>query len=365
MSDLREFLQLAHPIDFKKDSIGGWFMSEKLDGMRAFWDGGVTRGMPCASIPFANVLKHDRFVNQQYSTGLWSRYGQPIHAPSWWLDLLPRSLLDGELYAGRGNFQFVMSTTKDHNPNDNDWKRIYYHIFDTPPIRCVFQTGKINNTNFKKTFENVHDWFEKLPRFERTGHTSYTTPFEFALKGLQMLKFPKDSQALVHNQIQLPLSQDKAIAEVEHWLEAISSNGGEGLMIRKRESIWTPKRTRDLLKVKKYLDDEGIVIGYKTGEKTDKGSKLLGKLGSLRVAWKGKVFDLSGFTDEERFLDSKIDNTFSSSDAEKWAIEHPGENLAPAYYARSFPLGCKITFKYRELTDVGLPKEARYYRKGT
>jgi hypothetical protein len=28
-----------------------------------------------------------------------------------------------------------------------------------------------------------------------------------------------------------------------------------------------------------------------------------------------------------------------------------------------FPLGTVVTFTYRELTDVGKPKEARYFRK--
>ena len=360
MSELREFLMLAQTADLTKHSVGGWYMSEKLDGMRAFWDGGVTRGMPCSSIMFANVEKHDRFIQAQYSTGLWTRYGQPIHAPNWWLDRLPAMLLDGELYAGRGMFQFVTSTTKDHHPNDEDWKRIEYRIFDTPPVRMVFQTGKINNTNFKKVFNNVHDWFEALPRFKDVKTVNYYTPFESSLFLLRKHISGTDAPVSVHNQIQLPLAQDKAVAEINYWLAQISSSNGEGLMLRKRESFWEPKRSSNLLKVKKLQDAEGTVIGYITGEKTDKGSKLLGMLGSLIVEWKGKVFNLSGFTDEERHLSHAEGNV--ENEAKKWATNYPATELPEHMWATHFPRGTKVTFVYRELTDAGYPKEARFYR---
>ncbi len=40
----RVLLMLATPINFDKHTFGGWYMSEKLDGGRCFWDGGLTRG---------------------------------------------------------------------------------------------------------------------------------------------------------------------------------------------------------------------------------------------------------------------------------------------------------------------------------
>jgi DNA ligase 1 len=361
MSDLREFLMLAKTFDPNKDSIGGWYMSEKLDGMRAMWDGGVTRGFPCNSVHFANVSKHDRFVNQQYSTGLWSRYGQPIHAPNWWLDSLPKVLLDGELYAGRGKFQFVTSTVKDHHPNDQDWKKISYMVFDSPPINMVFENGKINNTNFKKTFKDVHVWFKELPTSVGVANYPALTSFEgtqHLLKKVESMHsgLKVDSPFKVHEQIQLPLSQEKALKEIEYWLEVVSKEGGEGLMLRKRESYWEPSRMKTLLKVKRMQDSEGIVIGCVTGRKTDLGSKLLGKMGALILEWHGKEFELSGFTDEERQL-------FMPDGMTGWPIDHPGERCPKEIFSRQFPTGTKITFKYRKLTDDGIPKEARYWRK--
>src|SRR5947209_10326787 len=51
----------------------GWWLSEKLDGVRAYWDG-------------------QRF---------WSRNGNLYHAPDWFVAGLPALPLDGELSLGR------------------------------------------------------------------------------------------------------------------------------------------------------------------------------------------------------------------------------------------------------------------------
>ena len=54
MSELRELLQLAK--NHTNHQIGGWFVSDKLDGMRAYWDGGTTRGMLAADVPAGAVV---------------------------------------------------------------------------------------------------------------------------------------------------------------------------------------------------------------------------------------------------------------------------------------------------------------------
>src|SRR4051812_13731200 len=52
----REFLQLADTYDAEKHDIAGFYISEKLDGTRCFWDGGISRGEPTASVPWANII---------------------------------------------------------------------------------------------------------------------------------------------------------------------------------------------------------------------------------------------------------------------------------------------------------------------
>src|SRR5690348_4396294 len=114
----REFLMLAHKYQPKID-ICGWYCSEKLDGIRAFWDGGISRGLPCREVPYANVTKHNRYLNEQIATGLWTRYGQAIQAPAWFLDKLPPVMMDGECWSGYGKFERTMSITRDLVPNDD------------------------------------------------------------------------------------------------------------------------------------------------------------------------------------------------------------------------------------------------------
>ena len=88
----REFLMLAHTHNPTKEDIGGWFYSEKLDGMRAFWDGGVSSGLPKAQVPWANTDKDERLTKEEIATGLWSRYGNVIHAPENCTQELPRNI---------------------------------------------------------------------------------------------------------------------------------------------------------------------------------------------------------------------------------------------------------------------------------
>ena len=83
--------------------VTGWLMSEKLDGMRAIWDG--------------KTLK--------------SRRGSLISAPKWFLEALPPFALDGELWTRRGDFENIVSIVRQKTP-DQRWQDIRYHVFELP-----------------------------------------------------------------------------------------------------------------------------------------------------------------------------------------------------------------------------------------
>jgi hypothetical protein len=89
----RELLQLADRYDPRKHYVAGWFVSEKLDGTRCFWDGGISRGLPTEQVPWASIIDpktgQKKTKIKPVATGLWSRYGNPIMAPDWWLNQLP------------------------------------------------------------------------------------------------------------------------------------------------------------------------------------------------------------------------------------------------------------------------------------
>uniref|UniRef100_A0A6A7GCJ1 3-ketoacyl-CoA synthase 17 n=1 Tax=Hirondellea gigas TaxID=1518452 RepID=A0A6A7GCJ1_9CRUS len=89
-----------------KDSINPakWIMSEKLDGVRAYWTGST----------------------------FYSRNGKQYFAPSWFTKDLPNCAMDGELWCGRGQFQKCVSVVRKVVPIDAEWKLITYFVFDCP-----------------------------------------------------------------------------------------------------------------------------------------------------------------------------------------------------------------------------------------
>lgn len=349
----RHFLMLAHKFEESKHDIGGWFASEKLDGMRAFWDGGITRGMELSQVPWANTEKDSRYRVQPRSTGLWSRYGKSIQAPDSWLDKLPAFLLDGELWMGEGQFQRLISATKQLSPGP-EWNQVQYKVFDMPPSYVMFANGEINETNFKKVFTGI-TYTEVGQRLPKSGPSNFSEFVEWSLdyEGWNSVVNPLQQTRLV-------MAKSTAMVALADLLKSIEEKNGEGLMLRHPKSRWVPQRSHQLLKVKSLHDAEATVVGYTSGRETDLGSKLLGLMGALIVQYKGKEFELSGFTDSERRLEINGDYI----KARDYCAERPGTRVDAAGISNpSFPIGSRVSFKFRELTVDGKPKEARYWRK--
>lgn len=354
----REFCMLAHKYDANKTTPNGFFASEKLDGQRALWLP-WTRGDHVSEIPFAN---RERDSRDHVSTGLWSRYGKPIHAPPWWLDKLPPDqLLDGELYLGRGQFQTLSSCIRKHpaQRSDSEWKPVRYHVFDVPSVQQFFSTGRIYSPNFKTVFDNFTP-----PGFQSRGDAAWDiygvqghnfTSYEAVSCFLQAFNFGHEPVALWHPQRQLPFHTENAINELSGLFSTVLELGGEGIILRKYSQLWEPRRSHNLLKMKPTNDAEGRIIGFTLGVT---GGKLEGLIGALIVAWDGKVFELSGFTDQERSLHDAESWYRRFNDKERIFPDQSNCNFSPI-----FKLGETITFSYRELSDGGIPKEARYFRK--
>lgn len=335
----REFIQQCHKYDEAKHLIGGWYLSEKLDGMRAFWDGGFTRGWLTADVPFANTTKDCRLLKPPISTGLWSRYAKSIAAPDWWLNTLPNFPLDGELYMGVGRFQDVMSAARKFKPVDSEWKELTYNCYDLPSYSAFLAPGRINNPQWTAIYKDMRH----LSPNTDTGLTNF-----YRINKLMELGEIDLGTAHWVPQFKLPMSSTKAQELIDMSLNKILNLGGEGLVLRKPSSIWAPLRSHDSLKIKPWNDSEGTVIGYTWGK-----GKFENMLGALHIFWDDKIFELSGFTDEEREL---FDEPYDDN-------RTPGNLAVNSTTSNVFPRGSTVTFKYRELTKDGYPKEARYWRK--
>jgi hypothetical protein len=246
-----------------------------------------------------------------------------------------------------------MAIIKDINPGPG-WKRVRYHCFDSPPKEVIFSPGEIKTTNFKK---NMKDCLEYAKLFKLDYEIPYGTPFE------KVYPVVMRNCLTVLNPVTTTVVQYliKDIDLLNQELYDVSEHGGEGLMIRNPKTGWVAQRSKNLLKMKRFEDDEGIVVGYITGRRTDLGSKLLGKMGALILNYKGKRLELSGFTDYERKLNDIKDP--ETDDATQWAIENP-ETECPDWITNGlFPRSAVITFKYRGKSNDGIPQEARYWRK--
>lgn len=81
-----------------------YLVSEKLDGVRAIWDGAALR----------------------------FRSGRPIAAPTWFLAGLPPQALDGELWLDRKSFDRLSGTVRKAQPVDAEWRALRYMVFDAP-----------------------------------------------------------------------------------------------------------------------------------------------------------------------------------------------------------------------------------------
>jgi DNA ligase-1 len=357
----REFLQLADTFNPAKHKIAGYLVSEKLDGTRCFWDGGLSRGLPTEQVPWASITDPKTGKRKSklkpLATGLWSRYGNPIMAPDEFLNALPACPLDGELWAGRGNFQLCRSICAGDEP-DPRFHQITYAVYSAPAIPYVFGTGEIKNTNMvcNLNFEEVEKWIKPrlLPGY---GWVQVPATFNDELMFLREYLEVQNDRVFVHKQTRLPENEEEARAVVDEFLKKVLDQGGEGCVIRNPLASWTPKRHKGLLKFKPFEDAEGTITGFTGGRETTKGSRLLGKIGALIVEFNGKRLELAGLTDAER--------DFGNGTMSDWAALHPGLDVPPdvGVNSKHFKKGQTVTFKYRELTDDGIPKEARYWRR--
>jgi DNA ligase-1 len=184
-----------------------YWVSEKCDGMRGYWDG----------------------------QKLLTRGGETIFAPDWFTAGWPDVPMDGELWAGRGEFQQAVSTVRKLTPDDDAWRSIRFMVFDLPAHGGTF-TERIPALN--SLVQQIHrPWVQAVPQWKVASHQ--------ALRKLLTLHV-------------------KAKAE--------------GLMLHRGASLYRGGRSDDLLKVKTHEDAEAQVVGHLPGQ-----GKYAGALGALLV----------------------------------------------------------------------------------
>lgn len=249
-------LDIMLPQVYSEDiDVADWLMSEKLDGVRGYWDG-------------------ERLL---------SKNGNSLYPPPAFIRNFPPFPLEGEIWGGRKTFLQTVSTVKKQQPHDG-WLQLQFAIFDVPRA-----TG-----NFTRRLQTAEEWFRDNPN-----------TFVFVIP-----------QTVIKNKNQLKTE-----------LQRIENLGGEGLIVRKPDTLYAKGRSSEILKVKSFFDQEAVVIGHLTGN--GRNSNRLGSL-VLELPDKTQFKIGTGFCDQER--------------------DNPP------------PIGTTITFKHYGFYPSGIPKFPSYLR---
>ena len=211
-----------------------------------------------------------------------TRNGNLFYPPDFFIKDFPKDMiLDGELFMGRGEFQSTVSVVRRQDGNDG-WKKIKYLVFDGPAIKG----------GFKDRLKVLEEKLKKSDYLELHKHE--------VCKGEEHL---------------------------QKEMKRVLALGGEGMMVRDPKSKYEHRRTKTMLKVKEFHDDEATVIGHEKG--TGRLEKLMGAIVVKNKS--GKQFKIgSGFTDKER--------------------------------AKPPKKGTVVTYRYFELTKDGIPRFPTYMR---
>lgn len=214
-------LQKPKIYDSQKYEINNWYMSEKLDGIRGYWDG----------------------------EKLYSKNGNIIYAPDWFTNDFPKFKLDGELWTKRDDFENIQNIVLDKKPSLK-WEEITYNIFEVPEAKG-----------------NFDDRLKIIKNYLNSNQNKY-------------IKI-------------IPQINCKNQEDLELYLEELINKKAEGIIIKNPKIEYFKGRSNDILKVKKFYDDEGIVIGLNYKDE---------KFKSLIIKQKNNVvFNLGGgFSDKER-----------------------------------------------------------------
>jgi DNA ligase-1 len=109
-------------------NVTSWYMSEKLDGVRAYWDG-------------------EKLI---------SRSGKVFKTPKFFTKDFPKFELDGELWSKRGEFSKIVSIVKMKNPHAK-WSEITYNIFEVPHAKgdLLQRLKKVKESRYLKLIKQI------------------------------------------------------------------------------------------------------------------------------------------------------------------------------------------------------------------
>jgi len=227
---------------YNKDiNVTSWYMSEKLDGVRAFWDG-------------------EKLI---------SRSGKVFTTPKFFIKDFPKYKLDGELWTKRADFSNVVSIVNKKKPHAK-WSEITYNIFEVPHAK-----GNLKE-RLKQVKENKYIKLIKQIKVKNKKH----------LKEFQKQVENKGGEGIVVRDGTLPYytGRDnnalKVKSHIDEECEIVGYNNGNGKYKGMIGSLSCRLKNLKVIKIGSGLSDKqravppkiGAIITFKYYGLTTKGN---------------------------------------------------------------------------------------------
>lgn len=185
------------PSSYKKKNIyrcdpTGWWWSIKYDGMKARW------------------------IDRKLIT----RSGKTIPAPTWFIELLPDTDIEGELYFGLNTFHKTATLRSRSIKSKHAWDNVTFLIFDLVDYKL--------------------SWFDRQQK-------------------LFLLELKPPLQLVTWKKVKSPKHLEKRYKQV-------INNGNEGVIIADPKGMYIDGYVDHVLKYKAVNDCEAIIVGYNTNE---------------------------------------------------------------------------------------------------
>jgi len=323
-----EFVTLAH--SWNGEQLDGWYYSRKLNGWGCVWDGGISRGLKAAVVPwyYQGGDKETPESTGLFTIGRADKFGirpKVIHAPNWWIDKLPKNIpLHGELWCD-DDLAFIKSVCGQGIAGRSDprWSKVKFMVYNSKPFG---------------TFPLIHSFLQQnnIPLESLINRNNFTWSCRMHNVKMILEGLPADNVEVVKQ------TRMTYTTSMEELATMVDNHGWEGLMFVNPFSYYANHRSKDLLKYKPEFETEATVVGYANGN-----ARHIGRMGAIQceLTWDMKVTSFTGGLGEHvgRKVNFEIGGGFSDAERE-WD-----------YVKSKWPIGGEIHFKFFGITRDGIP----------
>jgi DNA ligase-1 len=241
-------LPLQHGVIAKSNvDVRQYLISEKLDGVRGFWDG----------------------------KQLWTRQGNKIITPKWFTQYWPNTALDGELWSGRDQFQTIVSCVRKKTVQERCWRNIRLLVFDLPNGKQKFS---LRSKNIEKIInKSSSPYLARVKQFSLPSNTALYKKLD------EIVAMQGEGLMLHHKDAYYKVGRNKHLMKLKHYQDdeavVIEHLPGKGKYQHMLGSLLVETKAGLQFKIGTGFSDQqrrtppaiGAIITYKYVGKTQRG----------------------------------------------------------------------------------------------